>query len=575
MRYERRIRGQNFYDLDRNLQDLLRRTAPEAFSRWDEVLYSFGAWVGSELDEQAEFTDRRGRPVLEAYDLDGEPLNRIRYNPAWQATSTEAYRRGVVGLNYLDDPAPFLITFTMGYLLSQSDPSLHCPVTMTGAVAYVLDRFAPEPVRRTYLGQLTRMDGEALTAGTWATEVEGGSDLGATATTAQRKGEHFVLNGLKWFASNADGGLAVATARPPDAPEGTEGLGLYLVPMRLEDGSPNPMRIRRLKDKLGTCGIATAEVDLVDTVAVELAPPPQGFKLMMEAIEFSRIQNALAAAGLQRRAFLEAVSHASHRTAFGGTLTGYPMVQDQLIEMSAQLEAGCALAFEAGGAFDEACRLGLDEASAPERAWLRLVTALAKYQTAEDANNTCRAAIEIIGGRGYTYDYVTPRLLRDAQVLTVWEGPANVQALEVLRLLGNRYPGLGAFTARLGGIFEKAPGALGALAQSLSGALQDCLEAVAYIEGDRREAERHARKLMAWMAELLAGALLLEEASAGLEKGDGRKALIARWYIERRFAPPARRGIAPGQDWAHAHFEALIGYEPVEPPRAAPGRALG
>ena len=573
MKYERRTRGQNFYELDCNLGELLRRVGPEVLARWGDTLASFGAWVGAEVDEEAEYTDRFGRPVLEAYDLDGNLVNNIRQNPAWEAASAEAYRRGVVGLNYVDDPAPFVVTFAMGYLLSQSDVSLHCPVTLTGAVAYVVDRFGPPQAREKYLHELVRMDGEALTGGTWATELHGGSDVGATTTTARRMGDHFVLNGLKWFTSNAGGGLAVATARPEGAPDGSEGLGLYLVPTRLDDGSPNPMRIRRLKEKLGICGIATGEIELTDTLGVELAPPPEGFKVMMEALEFSRIHNTMAAAGLQRRAFLEAVSYASHRSAFGSVITDYPMVQDELIQMVVRLEAGSALAFEAGLAFDEAHHLSLSQAAEQERVWLRLVTTLAKYQTAEDANMTCRAAIELIGGNAYTYDYVTPRLLRDAQVLTVWEGPANIQALEVLRLLGNRYPGFQAFAARVQGIIGAAPADLGELAGSLSRALGDCRDAVAYVQGEAGEAQRHARKLMALMAELLAGALLLEEATLGLDRGDVRKALIARWFIERHFAPPPRRGILPGQDWAHAHFDALIGYDPVAAPQAAPAWA--
>ncbi len=575
MRYERQTRGQNFYALDANLQALLGRIAPEALARWQDRLSEFGAWVGGELDEEAEYTDRFGRPVLEAFDRDGELTNRVRMNPQWEAASRQVYRLGAVGLNYTDDPAPFLVTFAMGYMISQSDASLHCPVTMTGAVAYVLDRFAPAEVRERYLHQLTRMDGEALSGGTWATELHGGSDVGATTTVARRTGDHFALSGLKWFVSNPSGGLALATARPEGAPSGTKGLGLYLVPSHLDDGSPNPMHLRRLKDKLGTCGIPTGEIDLNESFAVELAPPPDGFKLMMEALEFSRIQNALSAAGMQRRAFLEAVSYASHRQAFGDTITRYPMIQDQLIEMMAHLEAGVALSFEAARAFGEARVVDLAQAAGPERAWLRLVTALAKYQTAEDANTACRSAIEVIGGNGYTYDYVTPRLHRDAQVLTVWEGPANIQALEVLRLLGNRYPGFHAYAERVEGVIEGAPAELGDLAGVLRSALDDCREAVAYLQGDAAEAQRHARKLMALMAELLGGALLLEEASAGLAAGDGRKALIARWFLERHFDPPRRRGIVAGQDWAHAHFEELVGYEAVAVPPAAPARAVG
>ena len=563
MTFEARTRGQNFYALDANLRSVLARLAPDALAKWGDTLSDFGAWVGSAVDEEAEFTDREARPVLETYDRNGEVVNRIRYNPIWREISAEAYRRGVVGLSYGDDPAPYLITFAMGYLLSQSDVSLHCPVTMTGAVAYVLDQFAPPDMRARYLPDLVRTDGLALTGGTWATELHGGSDVGATTTTARSEGDHVRLNGLKWFASNADGGLAVATARPEGAPKGSRGLGLYLVPMHLDDGSRNPMRIRRLKDKLGTCGIATAEIDLTETWALEIAPPPAGFKLMMEALEFSRIHNAMSAAGLQRRAVLEALSYLSHREAFGHAVLDYPMMRDEVLKMVVAQEAGCALAFEAAAAFDAAHATDLDSDDDNERAWMRMVTSLAKYQTAEDVNRTCRATIELIGGTAYTYDYVTPRLLRDAQVLTVWEGPANIQALELLRMIGNRYPGFEALSARIDRALASAPAALRDLAAPVSAAFATCRQTVDRLRADPAQGPKDARRLLDLLADTLAAALLVEEAALGHASGDGRKAIFARLFIEQRLAPPANRGLGDDRSWAHDHFDELIACRPI------------
>lgn len=563
MHYERATRGQNFYKLDTNLQRLLRRIAPLAERRFAADLDSFGAFVGGPVDEQAEYTDRLGKPVLETYARDGQIQNRIRHNPAWDAVSREAYVRGAIGLNYTDNPAPFTLTFAMGYLLSEADVALHCPVTMTGAVAYVLDRFAPRDTRTKYLSQLTRMDGAALSGGTWATELHGGSDIGATTTTARREGDHVRLNGLKWFTSNANGGLAVATARPVGAPAGSKGLGLYLVPTHLDDGAPNPMRIRRLKDKLGTTGVPTGEIDLTDTWAMEVAPPPIGFKLMMEALGFSRIHNAVGSAGVQRRAFLEAVSYLSHRSAFGANVLGYPMVQDEIVKMVVRLESGCALAFEAARAFDEAHQNGLDDEDAGGRPWLRLATALAKYQTAEDAITLSRMAIELVGGNAYTGDYQMARMLRDAQVLTVWEGPANIQALEVLRMIGNRTPGFEAFEQRAMGILRAAPELLGSLSVPLREALGACREAVAYLRNAPQESPKHARKLMVLLAETLGGLLLLEEAAADWAEGDMRKAIVCRLYLQEKFTGRGSRGIGPGHDWHHKYFPALMGYDPI------------
>ena len=557
MDYPRETRGLNFFEKDPNLHDVLRRIDGDAFERWRQTLSSFGAWVGNEVDAEAEYTDRHGRPTLRTHDGGGNVVNEIVHNPAWRTVSREAYERGVVGLNYGNDPAPFFVTFTMGYLLSQSDVSLHCPVTMTGAVAYVLDRYAPADVKEKYLQQLIRRDGKALTGGTWATEHHGGSDVGATTTSARSDGRSFRLNGLKWFVSNVDGGIGLATARPEGAPSGTSGLGLYLVPSRLDDGSANPMRIRRLKDKLGTCGVPTGELDLTDTFAVEVAPPPEGFKLMMKALEISRIHNAMASVGLQRRAFLETIGYATHREAFGHAIAVYPMVQDEILDMLVELEADCALAFAAAQAFDA------EQNDPSVQPWLRLITALAKYRTAENANESCRRAIEIIGGNAYTYDLVTPRLLRDAQVTTVWEGPANIQALEVLRMLSNRYPGFGHFTGRIEASLDTAPGTMGDVKDAVSIALGDCRDAVDLVQGDKNLAQRHARRLMQLLADTLAAALVLEEAAIKYAEGDDRKVLIAERFVSRHLSPPPKRGILAHNDRTNEHFAELVNYETI------------
>lgn len=561
--YPQFLRGQNLFRLDGNLQSHFARTLPSVLASFRPTLESFGAWVGREADEEAEYTDRFAPPVLEPYDREGRLVNYIRTNPLWDAASREAYARGMVGLNYGAKPAPFTLTFAMGYLLSQANVSLHCPVTMTGAVAYVLDRFGPASVKARYLPLLIATDGTAHSAGTWVTERHGGSDVGRTTTRAVTEGDHVRLHGLKWFTSNANGGLALATARPDDGPEGTKGLGIYLVPATLPDGSLNAFRIRKLKDKLGTKGVPTGEIDLDGTYALEVAAPPQGFKLMMEALEFSRIHNAMAAAGVQRRALLEAMGFARTREAFGHVITRYPMVQDEILTILTSCEASFALAMEAAHAFDAAHTLDLDS-EAPERIWLRLVTALAKYMTAEDAISGARRALEIIGGNGYTQDYVTARLVRDAQVLTVWEGPANIQALELLRLLGNRLGGRALFRARVSKVLEAAPEPLGPLAQTLRGQLGEIEAALDHMASDAGEAERHARRLLALMADVFAATLLLEEANAGATQGDFRKAAVLRLFLDQRLALPERRGIGPGRKWTSKLFESIVGYAPLD-----------
>jgi len=515
---------------DRYLEPWLIARVPR-MADYQEMLAQFHDWVRTEVDAQANYTDRHAPPALETYDRNGEVVNRIVCNPWYEEQHRELYRRGIIGLPYAED-APHLLTFTMGYLLSQADISLHCPVTLTGAVAYVLGSHAPDAVRQQFLYDVVRMDGLAKTGGTWATEQHGGSDVGATTTKAVCEGDRFALHGLKWFTSNANSGLAVATARPEEAPEGSAGLGLYVVPSHLDDRRPNHYRIRRLKDKLGTKGLPTGEIDLLGAEAVEIAPPPHGFKLMMEALEYSRVHNAVGSAGVQRRALSEALAWATTRRAFGHVISDYPMVQDELVRLRVEFEAGTLLAFEAAITLDEA------QQSQERRIWLRLTTALAKYLTAEYAIAASRAALELIGGNGYTSDYPVARLLRDAQVLTVWEGPANIQALELLRLLSSRYGGWDQYRERLREILERIPSPLGNLQNALEARLEGDGEAVAITLRDERSAQRHARKLLHRLSQSLAFALLAERASAAQQSGDLLPALSAWRYFEQ-IEPPA------------------------------------
>ncbi len=553
--YPDETRGLNLFALDRNLRALLARRAPDMTARFGDALTDFGAWAGGPLDEQARYTDRHAPPRLETHDREGAAVGRVVLNPAYLECHAEAYRRGVIGLAFTDDPAPHLLSFTMGYLLSEADVSIHCPVTMTGAVAYVLDRLAPEAVRARYLPEMVRMDGAAKSGGTWATEQHGGSDVGATTTTAEQADGHWRLTGLKWFTSNAGAGLALATARPTGAPDGSKGLGCYLVPSELDDGQPNRIRNRRLKDKLGTRGLATAEAELEGAFAVEVAPPPHGLKAMMEALEYSRIHNSVAAAGVHRRAFLEAACWATHRVAFGRPIRDYPMVRDGLLDLAMEQEASTALAFESAVAFDTAL------ADEEQRAWLRTVTALAKYQTAEQAVRAATRAVELVGGNGYTEEWPTARLYRDALVTAVWEGPANIQALELLRAVAGRLPGDQAFLSRVDGVLQALPDGLGGTAALVRDALADSRQALAFLRANPGDGPRLARRLMELLADTLSAALLLEEAAGDLETGDRRKALIAERFARSRFGE--RPAVDAAEDPAHSVFDPIITYASI------------
>jgi alkylation response protein AidB-like acyl-CoA dehydrogenase len=399
------------------------------------------------------------------------------------------------------------------------------------------------------------MDGTAWTGGTWATEEGGGSDVGASTTVARARDGAFALSGFKFFCSNAGSDVAIATARPQGAPPGSAGLGLYLVPRIKPDGAPNSYRIRRLKEKLGTRGLPTGEIDLTDAYAEEVAPPPRGFKLMMEALEFSRVHNIFAAAGAQRRAFIEALRHAGRRTAFGTPILAYPMVQSTLLDLQSELEASVLLALATAEAFDRVWQR--DRAPAEEeRAWLRLLVAAAKYRTADEAVRAASAAIEMLGGIGYTEEYPTARLLRDAQVLTVWEGPSNIQALELLRILAGPAQGAAILSARISAVLEQLPSSLRDLARPLRHAVDEIASGAAELRADPQRGQHVAKRLLDRTADALAAALLLDEAGHGLAAGDGRAAEVAKRYVARRLLH-SEPELAPGS------AEAVLFYQPV------------
>ena len=560
--YPEETRNSNFFESDINLQRLLKRIAPKLMKDNSERLCDFGAWVGGPLDEEAAYSDRYAPPQLETYNMNGEKQSHVVFNPAYEQLHREAYERGVIGLAYQEkDRQPHLLSFVMGYLAAQTDISIFCPVTMTGAVAYVLQNFAPEAVRDEYLYELTRMDGKAKSGGTWCTEQHGGSDVGATTTRAIKDDDKIRLYGLKWFTSNANSGLALALARPEGAPEGSKGLGLYLVPSHLKDGSPNHYSVRRLKDKLGTRALATGEIDLEGAEVIEVAAPPMGLKIMMEALEYSRIDNAVGAAGVQRRAFLEAACWASHRKAFGKPIIEYPMVQNELMDLMVRSEASTALAFEAAKTFDEALK---DD---KKKIWLRIATALAKYRTAEDGVQCAKKTVEIVGGNGYTEEFPSARQYRDSLVLAVWEGPANIQALELMRMVAGKEPGDRIFIDKIRQISKSLPSAMSHEKQLLNKGLKEAENALAYIRQNSSEAEKFARKLMDHMSDVLSGALLAEEAAHDLALGDSRKALVANKCLEKFFGPKEFK-IGTIADPVLANFKEIVSYSVISSEKA-------
>lgn len=575
-----RVRGMNFFTSDRNLERFLKRHAPDTLKRQRALFRKIGALAGSEIDAQAQESDALYPATLvQEPDDPVRPLERkgrVHINKRYEDNQQALYRAGTLARCFdKDRPESHILPFVTQYLVGQSDISTGCPYAMTHPVAYVVDRFAPPEVKNSFLPELTRTDGKTKIGGTWATENHGGSDVGATETRAVKmESGAYLLDGLKYFTSaiGFSSFLTVATARPKgEAADGGKGLGLYLVPSHIDEdwAVPNNYNVRYLKEKMGTKGLPTGETELNGAVAYEILPPPHGLKGMMAALGCSRVHNAAGAAGIMRRALNEAVCWTSQRTAFGGKLIEKPMVQKRLLDISAEWMAGSALAFEAARSFDDMTR---DESKAP---WMRIATALAKYKTAEQAVWCAEKAMALGGGSAYTKDSPLERILRDAHVLPVWEGPEQIQALELMRMISGRDEGAKLFIEKLEDVRQALPEEMADVADRLSCFITGCTEDFAHLQGAPEISELVADEMLHKMSDILAYAMLCDEAGWELTQyKDYTKILTADHYYDRTFG--TKTALSFTKKPLHCHFNEVIAGAPVKksPPsiRKAPPR---
>ncbi|NNU92952.1 isovaleryl-CoA dehydrogenase [Geobacillus sp. NFOSA3] len=521
-------------DIDPNLlANLKKHLDEELYAYAEEKLEQFWQFCMTDVDRRAVHTDREGQPRLIKYDRFGNDISEVWVNEGYQQTAKQTYETGIVG--YLHKPIPelgrkgnYIYSYAQGYILSQVEPGFYCPVTLTMATAYLLEHFADEDLKKKYLPHvISTGEVELYEGATFLTERQGGSDVGANAVRAVPCGDHYKLYGEKYFASNAGRcGVATVLARIDGSEPGTKGLSLFLVPWRNEDGTLNGIQIRRLKDKLGVRAVPSAEVVFEGAKAYVIGDPKKGFYYMMEALNLSRVCNAVASIGIMKRALEEAKQYATNRTAFGHTLTSYPMVRETLANLTARQEVQTSACFELISFFDRVMTAP-QEATEVEKAWNRLLIALLKMRTAEEAIAFAHEAIEMHGGNGYIEDFVTPRLLRDAQVLTVWEGTANILGLEVLRLM-RKYRIHETFIAKMNEAIAALSTNVQPLAEPVKIGLTELIQALKQISGQPDGVQTyHAKKIANRLCDIYLSVVALERAEE-----NERNHLIARLFLQ-------------------------------------------
>lgn len=519
--------GTNLYTADPAFARLLPLYLPADLRAVIEPrLHQLGGLAGGALDALAGTADRNP-PALHHRSRRGEDAQHIEYHPAYREMERLAFgefglaamshRAGVFGW---PTPLPPAAKYALTFLFAQAEFGLLCPLSMTDSLARTLCRYGnPELVER-YLPLLTSQDMDALHQGAmFMTEQGAGSDIANTAVTAtpRNDGTH-ALHGDKWFCSNPDAELALVLARIEGAAAGLRGVGLFLLPRSLPDGTPNALRIVRLKDKLGTRSMASGEVRMEGARAWLIGDPEAGFKQMADMVNNSRLSNGVRAAGMMRRAVTEALHVARHRQAFGRRLIEMPLMRRQLAKMLMRAEQARSMVFTTA----EALRRG-DAGEEEARPLLRILTPLLKYRACRDARSVTGDAMEVRGGCGYIEEWPEARLLRDAHLGSIWEGTSNIVALDVLRA-ARREGSLTALTAHVRSLLDEAP---------LDGAAQAWARASALAERAGTD-EALARAAAGALYHLTSAAAMNWEA---VRTQDPNRAALAAMVLRHRVLP--------------------------------------
>lgn len=403
----------------------------------DHLLERLGADAAERLAGLAATADKNP-PTLRQFDRDGHRTDQIDYHPAYLELCTAAYTEyGLSAMSHRpihgwESAPPHIVKYLASYLFVQAEFGLACPVSMTDAAARTLRMFGDAEVFGPWIDGLTATDpATRLTGAMFMTEPQAGTDIAQTITTAEVDGAQWRLTGKKWFASNPDADVIITLARfPGGEPDSTRGVGMFMVPRRLADGSRNAYTIDRLKDKLGTRSMPSGEVTLDGAHAVQVGDLDRGFRQMTEMVNTSRLSNAMRSTALMRRAVRDAVAHTRERVVFGKHLFDQPLMRATLLPLLLDAEASLALV-----GYSADCLQRADAGDPEARTLIRILTPIAKHLVCTRARTVTGEAMEIRGGNGYIEEWAHARLVRDSHLGSIWEGSSNVIALDVLRCM--------------------------------------------------------------------------------------------------------------------------------------------
>jgi alkylation response protein AidB-like acyl-CoA dehydrogenase len=532
--------GNEFHD-DWVLRAWLESVLPaEMWSAEQPVLAELGERAGGEW-YRFQQADRLNEPRLTQWTPWGERCDTIELTALWQQAKRWAAEYGIVATGYDDALGEHARTvqFARAWLFIPSTDFYGCPLAMTDGAARILSDAGNDALAERALPHLLARDGDAFwTSGQWMTETMGGSDVSGTETVARQDADgQWRLTGRKWFTSAATSEMALTLARPEGNPDGSRGLALFYVEPHDERGRLQNIRILRLKDKLGTRKLPTAELWLDGAPAAPVAGLERGVAAIAPMLNLTRTWNAVTSCTMMRRGIALATSYARKRRAFGRALIDQPLHRQTLAALEADYAAASAATLAMVG------ELGRVEHDHPDASaeLLRLLTPMIKLGTARNAVAAASETLECFGGAGYVEDTGLPLLLRDVQVLSIWEGTTNVLALDLLRALGavGIDPWLVRMRDRLQSVADERLSEVRTIAE---GALQRIPD---WLENDPGVLEANARTVAMNLYRTTALVELAWLAEQRLAAGDERALAAAMHYAVVRFAtdPVDRRGL--------------------------------
>jgi len=425
----------NFFRSDVHFQNYFRTFLKEEYETVKNDWEYTGAQAATTMNRLSFLADKYPPEIQKRTPL-GETLEEISFHPAYNALMEIAVHSKMFqykwndALRYQYSQNLHKIGFSLGYLYAMTECGIYCPLCMTDGAARLIHQFGTSSHQSELLPHIgTNRVQDFYTGAMFLTEKPGGSDVGTNLVTAKKiNGNLYALNGEKWFCSNANADIAFVLARTnPDIP-GTKGLSLFLLRKNKSDGTPNYKELVRLKDKLGVRSMASAEIIFHDTEAELIGEEFQGFKMMTEMINLSRLYNSVAAVAAHRRAIIEAWQHLSYRSLFGKDALHHELIQEDFFILSAEWLADFAITFKAVHLLDLA-----DNGNELAQSLCRILIPICKFITADNAYKGIQKSMELMGGIGYIEENTLPRLMRDALVLPIWEGAGNIMFLDMYR----------------------------------------------------------------------------------------------------------------------------------------------